>query len=144
MAHVQLKLDASASTDWLADLSATLSETTFNVLATVPTNEDLLGIVEVRTPDGESLVRSIEETPQVHSCEVIHADDQVVLFQFRSEMTESYEVLLTSETVPQYPVALQDGWFSAQLTASQEQLSEYVETLSEIGIPYEIVSLVHS
>ncbi|WP_247003435.1 helix-turn-helix domain-containing protein [Halosolutus gelatinilyticus] len=144
MPRARLKLDATAADDWLADLSTTLPETTITVLATIPTERSLLGIVEVRTADGETFVRAVEDAPQVRSCDVFHADDQVIVLQFRSEMTESYDVLLASGTVPQYPVTLRDGWFSARLEASQERLAAYFETLSELGIPYEIVSLTHS
>lgn len=59
-------------------------------------------------------------------------------------MTESYDVLLTSGTVPQYPVILQDGWFSAELLGSQDWFSEYLDELSAVGIPYEIVSVTHT
>ncbi|GAA0254161.1 helix-turn-helix domain-containing protein [Haladaptatus pallidirubidus] len=144
MAHLRLKLNAAAVEDWLATLSTNLPDTIFNVSATIPTNEGLLGIVEVRTPDGERLVNNIEKISEVESCELLYMDDQRVLFQFTSRMTESYDVLISSGTVPQYPVSLHDGWYSAQLTASQEQLSEYLDELSRVGIPYEIVSLTHS
>ncbi|WP_049999308.1 helix-turn-helix domain-containing protein [Halococcus sediminicola] len=144
MAHLRLKLNAAAAEDWLADLSTTLPETTFNVSATIPMDEGLLGIVEVRTLDSKTLVSYLEEVSEMTSFEVLHEDDQMVVFQFKSRMTESYSVLLASGTVPQYPVSLQNGWYSAQLTASQERLSEYLDRLSVVEIPYEIVSLTHS
>lgn len=144
MAHLRLKIDAAEVEDWLATLSAEFPEAMFTVPATIPINKGLLGIVEVRMAEIERLVSSIEENSEVESCELLHTDDGMVVFQFTSQMTESYDALISSETVPQYPVSLQNGWYSAQITASQEQLSDYLEEISEVGIPYEIVSLTHS
>lgn len=144
MAHLRLKIDAAEVEDWLATLSTEFPEAMFIVPATIPINKGLLGIVEVRMAEIGRLVSSIEENSEVESCELLHTDDGMVVFQFTSQMTESYDALISSETVPQYPVSLQNGWYSAQITASQEQLSDYLEEISEVGIPYEIVSLTHS
>ncbi|WP_227356219.1 helix-turn-helix domain-containing protein [Haladaptatus salinisoli] len=144
MAHLRLKLNAAATEDWLATLSTEFPDTTFNVSATIPTDNGLLGIVEVRLPDGEGIVSDIKAISEVESCKLLHTDDQMVVFQFTSRMTKSYNALISSEIVPQYPVRLHDGWYSAQLTASQEHLSGYLDELSAVGIPYEIVSLTHS
>lgn len=144
MAHLRLKINAAEVEDWLAALSTGFPESQFNVSATIPIDEGLLGIVEVRTPDDARLVRNIEAESEVESCELLHTDDQMAVFQFTSRMTESYGALISSEIVPQYPVSLQDGWYSAQLTASQERLSEYLDEITEVGIPYEIISLTHS
>lgn len=144
MAHLRLKINATAVEDWLATLSTALPNAEFNVSATIPTNDGLLGIVEVRTPDNRKLVSDIEEISEVESYELLHTDDRMVVFQFKSRMTESYDVLISSGTVPQYPVSLRNGCYSAQLTASQEKLSEYFDELAGVGIPYEIVSMTHS
>lgn len=144
MTDLRLKLNAAAAEDWLADLSTEFPETTFKVSAIIPTEEGLLGIVEVRMPDSETLVSYLREVSEINSFEVLHEDDQIVLFQFTSRMTESYSVLLATGMVPQYPVGLQNGWYSGELTASQERLSEYLDELSKVNIPHEIVSLTHS
>lgn len=144
MAHLRLKIDAAEVTDWLAILSTEFPEAMFNVSATIPINNGLLGIVESRTQDGGRIMENVEEKSEVESCELLQTDDQMVVFQFTSRMTESYEALISSGTVPQYPVSLQDGWYSAQLTAPQDQLSEYLDEITDVVIPYEIVSLTHS
>lgn len=144
MAHLRLKINAAEVTDWLAILSTEFPEAMFNVSATIPINNGLLGIVEVRTQDGRRIMETVEERSEVESCELLHTDDQMVVFQFTSRMTESYEALISSGTVPQYPVSLQNGWYSAQLTAPQDQLSGYLDEITDVDIPYEIVSLTHS
>lgn len=144
MAHLRLKIDAAEVKDWLAILSTEFPEAIFNVSATVPINNGLLGIVEIRTQDVGRIMENVEEKSEVESCELLHTDDRMVVFQFTSRMTESYEALISSGTVPLYPVSLQNGWYSAQLTAPQDQLSEYLDEITDVGIPYEIVSLTHS
>lgn len=141
MPSIQLKIQATAVDDWLANVSTEFPNAEFRVLTDQPTEDGLLGIVEVMTSNGDALVRQIEDTTEVRSYEVLHISEHQVLIQGLAPMTESYEALRTAGTLPEYPAILRDGWFSFTVTASQEQLSEYTNTLAEVGIPYQILSL---
>ncbi|WP_247004030.1 helix-turn-helix domain-containing protein [Halosolutus gelatinilyticus] len=143
MPSIRLKIQATAVEDWLADFSIEFPDAEFRVLTDQPTEDGLLGVAEVVTTDGNALVRQLEEAPEVRS-EVLYISEQRVLIQALAPMTESYEALRRSGTLPEYPAILQDGWFSFTVTTSQEQLSEYIDELAAAGVPYQILSLTQS
>jgi predicted DNA binding protein len=144
MPRVQLRVNGAPVEDWLADASTEFPDADFSVLAALPTDDDLLDIVEVTTPDGDALVRYFEDAPEVHSFEVIHTDEQRVLIQFTIPVSETYNALVASGIIPQQPIHLQDGWYATEITASQERLSAYTEELATAGAPYQILSVTQS
>jgi predicted DNA binding protein len=75
---------------------------------------------------------------------VIHTDEKTVLIQFTIPVSETYSALVASGIIPQQPVSLHDGWYSTEITASQERLAAYTEELAATGLPYHIMSLVQS
>lgn len=143
MPSIRLKIQATAVDDWLAGFSTEFPDAEFRVLTDQPTEKGLLGIAEVVTTDGDALVRQLEETPEVCS-KVLHISEQRVLIQGVAPMTKSYKALRVSGTLPEYPSILRDGWFSFTVTASREQLSEYIDELAAAGIPYQILSVTQS
>lgn len=143
MPSIRLKLDATAVTDWLADISTELPDAEFKVLTDQATDDGLLGIIEVTTPDRNGLIHQFEDS-EVRSYEILNTDEQQVLIQCMLPMSEAYGTLRTSGNLPEYPVRLQDGWFSFSVTASQEQLSTYTDELAAADIPYQILLLSQS
>lgn len=144
MPRVQLKIKAAASDDWLASLSSELPDAEFQILASHPTDEGLLVLVEVTTPDGDALVRRFDDAPEVGSHEVIHIDEGMVLIQFMVPVPSPHAAVRGSGNLPRYPVRIQDGWSYTELTASQEQLAEFTDELAAADIPYQIQSLIQS
>ncbi|WP_330633361.1 helix-turn-helix domain-containing protein [Halocatena halophila] len=144
MPSIRLKLDATAVTDWLADISAEFPDTEFNVLTDQSTTDGLLGIVEAKTPNKTRLKHQFEDASEVRSYEIVHDNDDTVVIKCTIPMSEAYRTLRSSGNLPEYPVHLQDGWFSFTVTASHEQLSTYTEELATSDIPYHILSLSQS
>lgn len=144
MPRVQVRVNGAPVEDWLADASTEFPKAEFRILATQPTDDGLLEIVEVTTQDRDVLVRHFETEPEVRSYEVIHTDEEMVLIQFMIPISETYNALIASGIPLRYPALLQDGWFSKEITASQERLSEYTEELAAAGVPYQIESLTQS
>jgi predicted DNA binding protein len=144
MPRIQVKINGASVYDRFADISTEFPDAEFRILATIPTDDELLEIVEITTSNGDTLVHHFEDAPEVRSYEVVHNDSQSLLIQFIIPVSETYDALRRAKTIPQYPVILQDGWFSKTLTAPHERLSEYTAELAAAGIPYEIVSLTQS
>lgn len=144
MPRVQLKLNAAASEDWLADVSTEFPDAEFKVLASHPTGEGLLGIVEVTTMNRDDIIRNFEDAPEVRSYEVVHTDEEMVLIQYVVPVPGTYDALRVTGNLPRFPALIQDGWLSSELTASQERLSEFTDELAAAGVPYQIVSLTQS
>lgn len=143
MPRVRVKIDGVAAADRLADISTEFPDAEFKVLAVQPRNDTLLEIVEVSTPDSDTLVHQLEES-EVRSYEVLHIDAETVLLQLIIPVSDSYNAVRAAKTLPNYPVTLRDGWFSGELIASQEQLSEYSDELAAADLPHEIVSVTQS
>jgi predicted DNA binding protein len=95
----------------------------------------------VTTTDGDDLVRHFESTSAVRSFEVIHSDDERILVQFIIPASETYDALVTSGVVPQQPVTLRNGWYTAEVVAPHERLSRYTTELASAGLPYRVISL---
>jgi predicted DNA binding protein len=144
MPRVQLRVNGEPVEDRLADFSTEFPDAEFNVLAAQPTDDGLLDIVEVTTPNGDKLVRHIKDAPKVYSFEVIHIDGGMVLIQFMIPISETYSALVASGIIPQQPVLLQDGWYSTEITATHERLSTYTAELAATGLPYQIMSITQT
>lgn len=123
MPHLQIQFDGTEAESWLIDASTEFPTTEFRVLVAQPRDNGLLAILQVLTADGEPLVRRLEDTPEVHSYEVVYRDETMLLVRLTSSVTEPYEVYLESEILPQEPSILRDGRFGVELTDSQERLS---------------------
>lgn len=54
----------------------------FRILASHPTEDGLLAILEVQTSDTEALVRDLAEASWLTSYELLHADRQILLVQY--------------------------------------------------------------
>jgi predicted DNA binding protein len=144
MPQIQLKLDGTAVDGWLANISTEFPDDEFRLLATQLRDEGAFVILEVLTPKGDEVVHQFENTPEVSSCEIFHTDEQMVLLQFVTSATKTYNPLFRSKNSSIYPTILQDGWFSVKLAASHDRLSKYTDELAAAGISYEIESLVQS
>lgn len=141
MPRVRIQTNGTPVNDPLADVSTAFPEAEFSVLAALPTADGLLDIVEVKTADGDDLVRHFERASEVRSFDLIHADSESVLVQFVIPVSETYDALVTSGIVPQQPVSLRDGWYTAEIVAPHERLSTYTEKLASAGLPYRVISL---
>ncbi|MFB9808932.1 helix-turn-helix domain-containing protein [Haladaptatus pallidirubidus] len=145
MPRVRLKTKIGADDDnWLAGVSTDFSDAGFKILASTPTDDGVLEIVEVTTPDRDTIVRRFDDAPEVHSYEVLHSDEEMVLIQLVFPMPSSYEARRATGNLPQFPLIIRDGWLSSELIGSQEQLSEFTTELAAADIPYEIMSFTQS
>ena len=144
MPSIQLKINAAASDDCLATLSIEFPDEEFKILASHTTDEGLLGIVKVTTPEEDTLVRHFDESPEMRSYEVVHADERTVLIQYVIPVPDSYRVVRASGNLTRFPVLMRDGWLFAERTASHERLAQYMDELAAAGMTYQILSLRQS
>lgn len=144
MPRVRLKLNPGATDDWLANLSTEYPYTEFQLLASHPTDDGLLGVMEIQGPDTDAIVRRFGNAPGVRSYDVLHTDDRSVLIRAMTPVPEGYRANRVSGTPPNFPARMQDGWLHTELTASHERLSEFTNELAAADIPYRIQSLTQS
>jgi predicted DNA binding protein len=145
MPRVYLKVKIAADDDnWLAPVSTDFSDAEFTILASQPTDDGVLELVEVTTPDGDAIVRRFDDAPAVDSSEVLHSDEGMVLIQVVVPMPSSYKARRATGNLPRFPIIIRDGWLSGELIGSQERLSAFTTELAAAEIPYEIVSFTRS
>lgn len=143
MPRVRLRLNAAAQDDWLAAVSTEFPDAEFRVLASHPTTDGLLGIVEIQTQEVDAIVHRFENASAIRSYDVID-DDDIILIQYVIPVPESYDALRESQNLPRFPATMQDGWLETEMSASQERLSSFAEALTVAEIPYQILSLTQS
>jgi predicted DNA binding protein len=144
MPRIQLRLNGAPIDDWLADTSTEFPNAKFRILSALPQDSQIFDIIEVTTDEEDAIVRHFEDDPEVRAFELIYADEGTVLIQFMIPVSETYDALVSSGIIPQQPVLLRDGWYSTEITASQERLAVYSDTLVSADVPYQIVSLSQS
>lgn len=143
MPLVELAFDAAARDDPLAAISTELPDEEFSILSSHPTDDGILGLVELDTPEPDIVIQHFEDAPEM-SYEVLHNDGQTVVIQYSIPETESNRALRASGILPQFPAHLQDGWLTAEHTASQERVSQLPEEMDAAGIPYRIQSITQA
>lgn len=143
MPRVHLTFDAAACDDPLAAISTELPDEEFTILSSHPTDEGTLGLVELDTGEADTVIQRFNDAPEM-AYEVLHKDKQTVMIQYAVPETESNRALRASGILPRFPARLQDGWLSAEHTASHERASQFTEELEAAGIPYRIQSITQS
>ncbi len=87
-----------------AALSAQHPDDEFRILASHPTEDSLVAILEAQTSDTEALVRDLAEASWLTSYELLHADEQTLLVQYSLPfIPPPYRALLASENLPRFP-----------------------------------------
>lgn len=143
MPRVQLTFDAAAREDPLAAISTELPDEEFSILSSHPTDDGILGVVELDTPDPDTVAQHFEDAPEM-SYEVLHNDGQTLVIQYLIPETESNRALRASGILPRFPAHLQDGWLTAEHTASHERVSQFPTEMDAAGIPYQIQSITQA
>jgi predicted DNA binding protein len=129
---------------WVSDLSSRYPDAEFTVLAAMPADETGVGLVEIRAADIEPVVRTLDEYESVVSVTILEARPDRSLVQF--ETTEPLLILSLSEVgIPlELPITIVDSEVVVEVTAPRENLSELGETLTQFGIPFDLVSIHQS
>lgn len=143
MPRVQLTFDAAAREDPLAAISTELSDEEFSILSSHPTDDGILGLVELDTTKPETVIQHFADASEM-SYEVLHNDEQTVVIQYLIPETESNRALRSSGILPRFPARLQDGWLTAEHTASHERVSQLPEEMDAAGIPYQLQSITQA
>ncbi|WP_248910743.1 hypothetical protein [Halocatena marina] len=88
MPRVQLIFDAAAREDPLATISTELPNKEFSILSSHPTDDGILGLVELDTSQPDTVIQHFQDAPEM-SHEMLHNDGQTVVIQYLIPETES-------------------------------------------------------
>lgn len=141
MPRVRMKVEPHGS---LAEFSATHPDVELRLQAGWRDEEGYLSITETDVSDAEVVRSHFDDAPEVHSYEVVHADDELLVIQAKIVNPDPHRAARESGTLPRFPLTVRDGWIHNDLAISHEQLSRFTAELEAAGVRYEIVSITQS
>lgn len=116
----------------------------FKILASRPTEEGLLSVVEVETTNPETILGYFEEASEVRSYEVLQTGPENLLIQHVVAEPTPHRVAQSTGTIANFPLVLRDGWMFMELLISHDRLSAFTDGLDGAGVTFEVLSVTQS
>ncbi|WP_247004607.1 helix-turn-helix domain-containing protein [Halosolutus gelatinilyticus] len=113
----------------------------FEVLASFGTESGICVLMEVETQNAEAIIEDFEEAPHVQSYDVLNCTEQSLLIQHVMQQPTPYQMLHSTEILPNYPLKIQNGWVIVETFTSQEQLSQLKAAFEMNDVTYDVVSI---
>jgi predicted DNA binding protein len=129
---------------WIRDVSTRFPEATLRLLTGVPKGDRALELGEVRAADAEPVADAIRTHPDVTAYESLYADEGRAIAQYEAVEQALYEFLWASSLPPEFPIVVEDGGMSFDLTATREQFEAFGDALDQRDTSYELLTLVHT
>lgn len=123
---------------WVADVSRAHPDARFRVLAALPGERSGVGLVEITADDLEAVLMAVEAHAGVLALDVLDALDRTALVRFETHQPVILDVLQDAGLPLQPPVDIVDGVASLEVTGPRERLSQLVDELEDLGVPFEI------
>jgi hypothetical protein len=123
---------------WIGAVSREFPDSTFRVLAALPTEDTGVGLVELTGPDQAAVVETMEAEESILSLDVLGQSPDRWLLQF--ETSEPLLLFSVQESgVPlEPPIEITDGRATVEVTASQDRLSTFGTQLEEFGMRFDV------
>lgn len=138
MARAELRIK---SNDALIELSERNPEVTFEVMGGWPSGGKLRVLIKAFSDDISAVQHSIEEIPLVTDVGIRQIDEGFIIFEISTPMPEPHGAMTDSGIVPTYPLTLHRGWFSGELMAPTEKLTQFRNELDRGDIEYQLDKL---
>ncbi|WP_248910551.1 helix-turn-helix domain-containing protein [Halocatena marina] len=141
MPEVELKL--KPSNEDIAAVSRDHPDIEFQLLDSYRIEEGALMSVlfEIQTMNPVSLVESFDELTELHSYEILHTGETVVLIRCLIDEPAPSRAARASNNLVKTPLVLHDGWIFATFTASDENISQFKDELESAGVTYQVISI---
>ena len=123
---------------WVGKFSKEHPDTVVTVLGGMPREQTGVAIVRVSGADPDAFLRTLDNEPAITDFTVLEEDEAERIIHFE---TSQHLLLLSARRagVPiEWPVTISDGEATFDVTGAHEDLSELVETLREMGVPFRI------
>lgn len=107
--------------------------------------ESLMRVLyEIRTPDPAAIVESFDDMTELHSYEVLHSGEEILLIRCLLDEPAPARAARSSNNLVTSPLILRDGWIFATFTTSDEDISRFKDELDSAGVTYQVVSITPS
>lgn len=128
-----------------AELSAEYPDDEYRFVASRYMDDGVLTFFEAETSHPDAVIEFIDEEPEIVSYEVLHRDDHGLVIEFTTaDIPAPVRAALDAGVLPREPLVVRDGWVIAEITTSQERLSQFKDELEAAGLPYGIDRVAQS
>ncbi len=125
---------------WIHEVTSSHPDATFRVLAAMPREDSGVGLVEITADEAQmpDILDAFESYDAVTHADLVHAADEEAIVQF--ETTEPLLLLsVQNSMLPlEFPITIEDGRASVELTASRDRMSTFAEQLDSFGMSYDV------
>lgn len=129
---------------WIAEVSRSVPDATFRLLAAVPSGDRSLALGEVRAADPGDAVDELGAHPAVVATERLHVGDDRALTRFETTSQRLFEFLGGASLPPEFPLDVADGVMEFDVTATRAGFEAFGKRLDATGRQYDLLSVVHA
>ena len=127
---------------WVSELSRQFPQSEFKLLSGFRLADRAVELGEVVTDTPTDVVGAIRSHSAIHSYELLESDSERVLGRYETTQTDLYEFAERSTRTIEFPVTVRRGWYTFDLTGTQDDLDELRAVLDHSPLSYELDSLV--
>ena len=129
---------------WVSELSRQFPQSEFKLLSGFRLDDRAIELGEVVTDTPTDVVAAMRLHPAIESYELLESDSGRVLGKYETTQTDLYEFAERSTRTIEFPVSVRRGWYTFDVTGTQEDLDELRAVLDVSPLSYELESLVSS
>lgn len=127
---------------WVSELSRGFPRTEFRLLSGYRMDDRAVELGEVVGDSAEQAVAAMDDHRAIEGYELLEADSGRALGKYETTQTALYDFVEASELTIEFPIDVDRGWYTFDLTGTRDELDELAAVLSESPLSYELESLV--
>ena len=124
-------------------VSSDRPDTEFRIVAHLPTETGLLIILDIQSADNTAVNQILAEEESLQSgYEILHSDSMRTVLRYELPFVPPpHRAIFESGNFVPLPLSIRNGWAIANLTTSQERLSQLKDAFESAGVTYEVDSI---
>jgi predicted DNA binding protein len=122
-----------------AELSTEYPDDEYRFLASRYMDEGVITFFEAETKHPDDVIQFFAEDSGISSHEVLHSDEHGLVMEIVTPETPApVRTALDAGVLPDDPMTIRNGWVIAEITTSQERLSQFKDEMEAAGLPFEV------
>lgn len=127
---------------WISELSREFPQTEFRLLSGYRIDDHAVELGEVVGDSVGQAVAAMRDHRAIRGYELLEAESGRALAKYETTHTALYEFAKASALTIEFPVDVDRGWYTFDLTGTRDELDDLEAVLSESPLSYELESLV--
>lgn len=123
---------------WVGEVSRSFPDATFRVQSAIPGDDAGFGLVSVAGGDFDDILGAVEDHPAIADVTTIQRSDRQLTLQFETRAPLLMFSMQSAGLVVSFPVEIEDGTATIDVTGPSEKLSALGSHLSSFGLEYEV------